>query len=114
MPGFAVVFVEAAVGALFAGGVDYDHFSLIKYIHGNHIKGVMRDDVGDQEIDVVGGVGGTASIFVLHYVDGKTVGVVKARDRDALHLNSQHALAALEQEIVGTPLSIGPRWGEAQ
>ena len=114
MPSFTVVFEEAAVGALFSGGIDDDHFSLIKYIHGNHIKGVMRDDVGDQEVDVVGGVGGAASVFVLHYVDGKTVGVVKARDGDALHLNPQHALAALEQEIVRTPVSKGPRWGEVQ
>ena len=53
-------------------------------------------------------------MFVLHYVDGETVGVVKARDGDALHLNPQHALAALEQEIVGTPFSIGPRWSEVQ
>ena len=114
MPGFAVAFVEAAVGAFFAGGVDYDHFSLIKYIHGNHIKGVMREDVGDQKVDVLGGVGGAASMFVLHHVDGKAVGVERPRDGDALHLNFQDALAALEQEIVGTPFSIGPRWGEVQ
>src|SRR5690349_9650188 len=109
MPGFAVDFEEAAVGALFAGGVDDDHFSLIKYIHGNHIKGVMREDVGDQEVDVLGGVGGAASVFVLHYVDGKAVRVERPRDGDALHLNFQDAFAALEQEIVGTPVSKGPR-----
>lgn len=74
----------------------------------------MREDVGNEEVDVVGGVGGAASVFVLHYVDGKAVGVVKARDGDAFHLNPQHALAALEQEIIGTSVSEGPRWGEVQ
>jgi hypothetical protein len=88
VPGFAVGFEEASVGSFFAGGVNYDHFSPIKYIHGNNIPGVMRENVSGEEVDVVGGVGGAASVFVLNYVYGKTVGVVKARDRDALHLNS--------------------------
>jgi hypothetical protein len=47
----------------------------------------MRDDVGDEEVDVVGGVGGATSVFVLNYVHGKTVGIVKSRNGDALHLN---------------------------
>jgi hypothetical protein len=112
VPGFAVGFEEASVGSFFAGWVDYDHFSQIKYIHGNNIKRVVRDDVGGEEVDVLGGVSGAASVFMLYYVDGKTVGIVKARDGDALYLDSQDTLATFEQEIVGTPFSIGPRRGE--
>ena len=45
----------------------------------------MREDVGDQEVDVLGGVGGAASVFVLHYVDGKAVSVERPRNGDALY-----------------------------
>ena len=55
VPGFAVFFEVAAIFLSCAFGVEADIREGEDLLDGNDVPGVVRDDVGDEEVDFVGG-----------------------------------------------------------
>lgn len=110
MPGFAIVFVHSGVSSSsFAIGVNIDPFAPEKYFHREYIPGVERSHIDDYEIYVSDVVGHRSIEVVLTDVRVKPVLISGPIDEDRLDLNSQHAAAAVEQEVVGESGSIGTR-----
>lgn len=114
MPGFAVGFVESSVSSPFAEGVDVDHFSPEKYFHRNYIPYVERRHIGDDEIYLVCVVGDGTTAGLLTDAYGKPVLVSRPTDENGLDLNSQYVVAAVEQKVVGQPVSVWAGRVEAQ
>src|SRR6185312_2952536 len=107
MPGFAVVFVHSGVFSSFAIGVHIDSFASEKYFHREYIPGVERGYIDDYEIYFGDVVGHRTTAVGLADAHVKAVLISGAAHEDGLDLNSQHAAAAVEQEVVGESGSIG-------
>src|ERR1051325_3348707 len=107
VPCFAIFFVKPGVFSCLAGGVNVNRFASEKYFHREYIPGVIRGYIDDYEIYVGHLVGYRTSAVALTDVYVKAVLMPGAIGEDGLHLNSQHAAAAVEQEIVGESGSIG-------
>ena len=107
VPGFAELF-EAGTAAVslgieaerHAGGQDRD---------GDYVPEVEGDNVGDEEIDVGGGVVGFAGLVGVHGLDIVTS---RAQIGGAFDLNAPEALAVVEDEVVA--LAVSPGLGELE
>jgi hypothetical protein len=100
VPGFAVGFVEAAAAA--AVGVDEEGGG-VETGDGDDVPGVAGDDVGDEEVDVCGGVDG-AGVAAGGGVDAiASSGAVGG----GFDLHAVKALAGVGDEVVAAAVAVG-------
>jgi len=110
VPGFAVLFPAGALAGdvgvktqAFVGGEGFD---------GQDVPDVEGDDVGGQEVDVVGGVRDFA--LAVDAVDGLNVVAAGTEDFGAFQLYAQEAGTGVEDEVVALAVSPGLGQVEAQ
>jgi len=87
MPGFAVGFPAGA----FAGdvGIEAEAGALLDGCDGQDVMDIHGQDVGDEEVDVIGGVGDFA--FAVDAVNGLDVVAAGAKDFGAFELDAPQA-----------------------
>jgi len=106
VPGFAIFFpagagaVDVGIEAQAAGGSEV--------FDGDHVPGFLRDDVGDESIDFVGGVADFAA--AVDGVDGLHVVSAGAEGGGAFELDAPEAAAGVEDEVVA--LAVAPGFGD--
>jgi len=108
VPGFAVFFPAR----IFADdvGVQAEAFAGAEGFDGQEVPHVEGDDVGHEEIDVVGGVAYFA--FAVDAVDGLDVVAAGAEDLGAFELHAPEAGSGVEDEIVA--IAVSPGLGEVE
>lgn len=105
MPGFPVFFEAGALAVAF--GVEAEAHARSHGVDGDYVPDIKRDDVGYEEVDVVGSVG---SFVGLVGVDGLDVVASEAEVGGAFDLNAPEAAAVVEDEVVA--LAVSPGLGE--
>jgi hypothetical protein len=68
VPGFAVLFEAGAVASL---GVEAEAFAGGEGFGGENVPDVERDDVGEEDVDVVDGVGGFSGLIGVDGIRGR-------------------------------------------
>src|SRR3984885_8345508 len=103
MPGFAVLFPAGA----FAGdvGIEAEAGGLLDGCDGQDVTDIYGQDVGDQEVDVVGGVGDFA--LAVDAVNGLDVVAAGAEDFGEFELYAPQAGAVADDEVVAFAVSPG-------
>ncbi len=96
MPGF---FVLGVFGILAVGGEE-DVGLVVGGGEGEDVEDVGWDDVGGEEVDLVGGVGDAVVVEVAF------VGVAAVVD-GALDLDAEEAAVVVDYEVVGGVVSVG-------
>jgi hypothetical protein len=92
-----------------AVGVEAEHGGGEAGADGEDVPEVERDDVGDEEIDVAGGIDGAG---FTDGVGGAGFVGVGAEGVGGLDLDAEEAVAVVEDEIV--TLAVAPRFGNAE
>ncbi len=108
MPGFAVLFEAGAFASL---GVEAEAFAGGEGFDGEDVPDVERDDVGEEDVDVVDGVGRFSGLIG---VDGLDVVSAGSDGGGALDLSAPKALAGVEDEVVTLAVAPGPGDTKAQ
>src|ERR1700678_4257401 len=110
MPGFAVGFPTGA----FAGdvGIEAEAGGLLDGCDGQDVTDIHGQDVGDQEVDVVGGVGDFA--LAVDAVNGLDVVAAGAEDFGAFELYAPQAGAVVDDEVVAFAVPPGLVHDKAQ
>lgn len=108
MPGFAVLFEAGAFASL---GVEAEAFAGGEGFGGEDVPDVERDDVGEEDVDVVDGVGGFSGLIGVGGLDIVSAG---AHGGGALDLSAPQALAGVEDEVVTFAVAPGAGDTEAQ
>jgi hypothetical protein len=109
VPGFTVFFVGTDFGL--ATRVDVEAHVRSEGLHGDDEPGVLGDDVGDEEIDFVGGVGSVAAVRA---VDGiQHVGAV-LEGAGGFDLYLPEVRCGVDDEVVMLAVAIGVGDGEAE
>ena len=105
VPGFAVGFPAGA----FAGdaGIEAEAGGVGDGFYGDDVPGVERNDVGDEDVDVVGRVGDFS--FAVDAIDRLNVVAAGAQDFGAFQLHAPEAGAGVEDEVVA--LAVSPGFG---
>jgi len=108
VPGFAVFFPAGAL----AGdvGIEAQAGGAGEGVDGQDVPRVHGEDVGDQDVDVVGGVSDFA--FAVDAVDGLDVVAAGTEDFGAFELHAPEAGAGVEDEVVA--LAVSPRLGDEE
>ena len=103
MPSFAVLFPAGA----FAGdvGIEAEAGALLDGCDGQDVTDIHGQDVGDEEVDVIGGVGDFA--LAVDAVDGLDVVAAGAQDFGAFELYAPQAGAVADDEVVALAVSKG-------
>ena len=110
MPGFAIALPAGALA--FDVGIEAETFRSRDDIDRKDIPGIFRDDVRDEDIDLLGGVNGFA--LSVNGVDGLNVVAAGADDLGAFELHAPEAGAGVENEIVALAVAPGPGDVEAE
>jgi len=108
MPGFAVALPAGAFA--FDVGIKAEAFAWRESFDGQHVPGIFREDVGDQNVDLVGGVNDFA--LAVDAVDGLNVVAAGADDLGAFELHAPEAGSGIEDEVVA--LAVAPRTGDVE
>jgi hypothetical protein len=108
VPGFAVLFPAGAL----AGdvGIEAQAFAAYESFDGQDVPDVERQDVGDEDVDIFGGVDDFA--FAVDAVDGLNVIAAGAEDFGAFELHAPKAGAGIEDAVVA--LAVSPGLGEVE
>jgi hypothetical protein len=101
VPGFAVLFPAGAL----AGdvGIEAQAFAAYESFDGQDVPDVERQDVGDEDVDIFGGVDDFA--FAVDAVDGLNVIAAGAEDFGAFELHAPKAGAGIEDAVVALAVS---------
>jgi hypothetical protein len=106
-PGFTIFFQAHLLG--FAMRVEAEHGGEHAGFDGEDVPEVERDDVGDQEVDVLGAIDAAA------FADGVSgagfVGL-RAEAIAGFDLDADKAVSVVEDEVVA--LAVAPRLGDAE
>ena len=107
VPGFAVFFEAHLLGV--AMGVEAQHGSGHADANGENVPDIKRHDVGCEEIDIGGGVDGTA---FADGVRGPSFVGAGAKTIGGFDLNAKKSAAVVEDEVV--TLGVSPGLGDAK
>jgi hypothetical protein len=108
VPGFAVLFPAGSFAIDI--GIEAEAFAGRKGFDGQDVPDVEGDDVGGEDVDVVGGVGDFA--LSVDAVAGLHVVAAGAQDFGALELHAPEAGAGVEDEVVA--LAVSPGVGDVE
>jgi hypothetical protein len=103
MPGFAIAFLAGAFA--FDVGIKAQACGGDDHVDGKYVPGILRDDVSDEEVDLVGGVDDFA--LAVNGVDGLNVVAAGADHLSAFELHAPEAGSGVEDEIVAFAVAPG-------
>jgi len=106
-PGFAVELEAAAAGMV---GAEAEGFHGSEGGDGDDVPGVVGNDVGSEEVEVAGGVGGLAAMAA---AGADAIGVALG-DGNGLDLDAAEDAAGIDNEVVEGGVAVGFGDGEAQ
>src|SRR5205823_2125792 len=95
----------------FAMGIKAEHGRGHAYADGQHVPEVERDDVGDEEVDVLGAVNGAA---FADGVSGASFISVGAETVGGFDLDAEKTASVVEDEVVALGVSPGLSDAEAE
>jgi len=105
VPGFAELFEVAAVAFACSGGIKTNVFVARDCFHRDDVPGIVGDDVGGEEIDVVGGVE-AASVAVASNAKIDEVSATM-RGEGGFDLDAEQAVSAGDYEIESKAVAVG-------
>jgi hypothetical protein len=104
MPGFAEFFEVAAVAFAGAGRIKTDVFAASDGVHRDDVPGIVGDDVGGEEVDVISGVQ-TASVAVAANAKIDEVSAAM-RGESGFDLDAEQAVSAGDHEIESQAVAV--------
>jgi hypothetical protein len=114
-PGLTINFEEGAGTFRFAVGIEADGEKVGDGFNRDDVPGVVRSDVGGDEVNVVAGIVNVAAVGVAADDDGKSVEVAAAVSGEAgLDLDAEQAAPVLEEEVVRVAFAEGAGHAEAK
>jgi len=108
MPGFAIALPAGAFA--YDVGIKAEAFAGRESVDRQHVPGIFRDDVGDQNVDLVGGVNDFA--LAVDGVGGLNIVAAGADDFGAFELHAPEAGSSIEDEIAA--LAVAPGTGDVE
>ena len=107
VPGFVELFEAGTASADVAFGIEAEAGAFGEGVGGDYVPEVEREDVGDEDVDVGGGV---VAFFLLVGVGGLDLVSVGVEGFGAFDLDAPGARAGVEDEVVA--LAVAPGLGD--